>query len=248
MFQIDNRMLYIILAVLVIFSLGSYLQNPENLVNLILTIPAVLIAITFHEFAHAFAADKLGDDTPKRQGRLTLNPLAHLDPIGSILLLFARFGWGKPVEINTRNFTRKISQSAGEAIVSIAGPVMNIFLAFVFTMIYCAILKFAPYDFLVSNIGNVILSLVSITAIINVGLGVFNLLPIPPLDGSKILRHFLPYSAKEWFDRNGYVFYVVFIVIWITGIAGHIISPVIDWVMQGILWICSQILGITTLF
>lgn len=248
MFQIDNRIFYIILAVLIIFSLGSYLQNPTNLMNLVLTIPAVLIAITFHEFAHAFAADKLGDDTPKRQGRLTLNPLAHLDPIGSILLLFARFGWGKPVEINTRNFTRKISQSAGEAIVSIAGPLMNILIAFVFSMIYCAILKFAPYNFLVSNVGTVIRSLVSITAIINVGLGVFNLIPLPPLDGSKILRHFLPYSAKEWLDRNGYIFYIIFIAIWITGIAGYIISPVIDWVMNGILWLCAQIFGIGILF
>ena len=135
MFRFDNRIFYIIIGILIIFSLASYLQNPASLMNLILTIPAVLIAITFHEFAHAFAADKLGDDTPRRQGRLTLNPLAHLDPIGSILLLFAGFGWGKPVEIDSRNFTRKISQSAGDAIVSIAGPLMNIILAFVFTLI-----------------------------------------------------------------------------------------------------------------
>ena len=244
MFRFDNWIFYIIIGILIIFSLASYLQNPASLMNLILTIPAVLIAITFHEFAHAFAADKLGDDTPRRQGRLTLNPLAHLDPIGSILLLFAGFGWGKPVEIDSRNFTRKISQSAGDAIVSIAGPLMNIILAFVFTLIDCIIIKFAPYNFLVSNVGLVIRSLISITAVINVGLGIFNLIPLPPLDGSKILRHFLPYNAKVWMDRNGHIFYIVFIAIWITGIAGWIISPIINATYSGILWLCSHLLGI----
>ena len=107
-FTFDRRMLYVIMAILIIMMLGRYLSNPAELLNLLLTVPGVLIAITFHEYAHAFAADKLGDDTPRRQGRLTLNPLAHLDPIGSIMLLFAGFGWGKPVEVSPRNFNRKI--------------------------------------------------------------------------------------------------------------------------------------------
>ncbi len=233
-FGMDRRTLYIIMAILVIMSLGRYLNDTNALLNLVLTLPAVLIAITFHEYAHAFAADRLGDDTPRRQGRLSLNPLAHLDPIGSIMLVFAGFGWGKPVEIEPRNFKRNISMTAGEAIVSIAGPAMNLLLAIVFSILLFAIAKFAPL-FGMTQVGSIILSLIQITIIINVGLGVFNLIPLPPLDGSKILNHFLPYNAKEWFARYSQIFYIVFVVLWITGLAGTIISPIIDLVYQGII-------------
>lgn len=232
-FGMDKRTLYIVMAVLVLMSLGRYINNTNELLNLVLTLPAVLIAITFHEFAHAFAADKLGDDTPRRQGRLNLNPLSHLDPVGSIMLVFAGFGWGKPVEINPRNFNRTVTMSAGEAIVSIAGPAMNFILAIVFSIIYFAIAKFAPM-FIFTQIGAIVFTLLQMTIIINVGLGVFNLIPLPPLDGSKVLNHFLPYNAKQWFLRYSQVFYIIFVVLWITGIAGNIISPIIGWVYQGI--------------
>ena len=239
----DKKTLYIIMAVLVIMSFGRYLSNPESLASLVLSIPAVLIAKTFHEFAHAFVADKLGDDTPRREGRLTLNPIAHLDPIGSIMLVFAGFGWGKPVSINPRNFNRKLSMSAGEAIVSVAGPAMNLVLAIVFTIIMCLILKFAP-AFVFSQIGNIIIVLIQETIIINVGLGIFNLIPLPPLDGSKILNHFLPYNAKEWFERNSQIFYIIFMFLWITGIMGSIISPIISAVYNGITDIIASLFGI----
>lgn len=242
-FGMDRRTLYIIMAVLVIASLGRYLTNTNALLSLVLTLPAVLIAITFHEYAHAFAADKLGDDTPRRQGRLSLNPLAHLDPIGSIMLVFAGFGWGKPVEINPRSFNRTISMSAGEAIVSIAGPLMNFILAILFSIIYFAIIKFAP-AFGFTQIGAILLALLQITISINIGLGVFNLIPLPPLDGSKVLNHFLPYNAKEWFARYSQVFYIIFVVLWITGIAGSIISPLINWVYSGITNFVALLFGI----
>ena len=132
----DKKYLYIAMAIMIIWGLSGYLNNTASLINLLLTIPGVLIAITFHEFAHAFAADKLGDDTPRLQGRLSLNPLAHLDPIGSLMLLFARVGWGKPVQINPTNFNRTISMSKGEAIVSAAGPIMNFILAIIFCVVY----------------------------------------------------------------------------------------------------------------
>ncbi|MBP3255071.1 MAG: site-2 protease family protein [Clostridia bacterium] len=231
------------MAILVIISIGRYISSPESLISLLLTIPAMLIAITFHEFAHAFAADKLGDDTPRRQGRLNLNPLSHLDPIGSIMLVFAGFGWGKPVEINPRNFNKKISMSAGEAIVSFAGPLMNFILAIVFTIIMCLILKFAP-AFAISKIGMIIVLLVQQTVIINIGLGIFNLIPLPPLDGSKILIHFLPYKAKDWFERNSYIFYIVFMALWFTGIMGSIISPVINVIYNGITGGIGSLFGI----
>ncbi len=147
---IDKRMIYVVMAIMLISGLFSYLTDLNSILNLLYTIPGILIAITFHEFAHAFAADKLGDDTPRNQGRLTLNPLGHLDPIGSIMLLFAGFGWGKPVEVNPRNYDRRFSMDKADAIVSIAGPLMNFFLAIIFTIIYCEIYKFANEVFILS--------------------------------------------------------------------------------------------------
>ena len=107
MFNFDKRVWYIVIAIIAIRFLLPYLTNTNALLSLLISLPAVLIAITFHEYAHAFAADKLGDDTPRQQGRLNLNPLSHIDPIGFIMLIFAGFGWGKPVQINPRNFNDK---------------------------------------------------------------------------------------------------------------------------------------------
>ena len=117
---LDKRIIYIILGVMIVSQIYGYISTPDRLISLLIAIPSVLIAITFHEYAHAFTADKLGDDTPRMQGRLTLNPLAHLDPVGSFLLLFAGFGWGKPVEVNPRNYNRKMSMEKADALVSIA--------------------------------------------------------------------------------------------------------------------------------
>lgn len=243
-FSFDKRIIYIIIGIMVLSTVVNYATNPGALLSLVLTIPGVLIAITFHEFAHAFAADKLGDDTARREGRLSLNPIDHLDPVGSLLLLFAGFGWGKPVNVNPRNYTRKISMEVGEAIVSFAGPLMNIILAFIFSLIYCAIYKFAGISFMMSTVGNVVMLLLSITISINIGLGIFNLIPLPPLDGSKIIMPFLPFNAKQWFLNNEKIFYIIFVIIWITGIAGIIISPIINWISTGIIGLASLIFGI----
>jgi Zn-dependent protease len=226
---IDKRFIYIILAIVAVYSIIGLLSNPAQLLLLLYSIPGVLIAITFHEYAHAFAADKLGDDTPRLQGRLSLNPLAHLDPVGSLMLLFVRFGWGKPVQINPRNFNRTISMSAGEAIVSAAGPIMNFILAIVFCIIYWVIVKFAG-AFVATQVGGIILTIIMSTVVINIGLGIFNLIPIPPLDGSKILKNFLPYKAKVWMESNSQLFYIIFLVLWFLGILSSIISPIIGWV------------------
>ena len=113
----------------------------------------------------------------------------------------------------------------GEALVSIAGPVMNFLLAIIFAIIYYGIYKFAGISFLMSTMGGIIMSLISATVSINVGLGLFNLIPLPPLDGSKVIMPFLPYKAKEFFVNNEQIFYIVFIVLWITGLTSYIISP-----------------------
>lgn len=243
-FSFDKRIVYIIIAIMILSTVVNYTTNTGALFSLLLSIPGVLIAITFHEFAHGYAAYKLGDNTAKNEGRLSLNPLDHLDPIGSLMLLFAGFGWGKPVHVNPRNYTRKISMEQGEAIVSIAGPLMNILLALVFTLIYCAIYKFAGVSFITSTTGGIIMLLISATISINIGLGVFNLIPLPPLDGSKVIMPFLPYKAKQWFVNNEQIFYIIFVVIWITGIAGMIISPAINVVSTGILNLGKLIFGI----
>lgn len=243
-FSFDKRIVYVIIAVMVITTVADYITNPSALFALLASIPGVLIAITFHEFAHGYAAYKLGDNTAKIEGRLSLNPLDHLDPIGCLLLLFAGFGWGKPVHVNPSNYTRKMSMEKGEAIVSLAGPLMNFILAIIFTLIYFAIYKFAGLGFIYSTTGRIIMLLISATISINIGLGVFNLIPLPPLDGSKIIMPFLPYNAKQWFRNNEYIFYIVFVVIWVTGIAGRIISPVIELIATGIMTLGSMIFGL----
>ena len=241
---IDRRMIYIVMVIMLISGLASYLTDVNNLLGLLLSIPGILIAITFHEFAHAYAADKLGDDTPRSQGRLTLNPLGHLDPIGTVMLLFARVGWGKPVEVNPRNYDRRFSMDKADSIVSIAGPLMNFFLAIVLTMVYCLIYKVAGITFLHSQIGTIIMLMINIAISINIGLGVFNLIPLPPLDGSKVIKPFLSFNAKEWFESNEKIFEMIFVALWIFGILGKVISPVISIITEGILKLGFAIFGI----
>ena len=241
-FGIDKKTLYIIIGILVAISLLSY--GTDGIIGILLSIPAVLIAITVHEFGHAFTAYKLGDDTPLRQGRLSLNPFDHVDPLGLAMLLFAHIGWGKPVQIDPRNYNRNISVEKADAIVSFAGPLMNFITAIIFTLIYCLIIKFANVSFYLSTIGTIVMSIVSYTITMNVGLGVFNLIPLPPLDGSKIFLPILPYNAKQWFMEREKLFYIIFLIIWITGIAGRLISPIIGSITDAILNFGMSIFGL----
>ncbi len=241
-FNFDRKTLYIIIGILVVMSLASY--GAGGIFNLILSIPAVLLAITVHEFGHAFAAYKLGDDTPLRQGRLSLNPMDHVDPLGIAMLLFAHIGWGKPVQVNPRNYNRNITVEKADAIVSFAGPLMNFITAIIFALIYCALIKFAGVAFLTSNIGFIILSMVGSIVTMDIGLGVFNMIPLPPLDGSKIFLPILPHNAKFWFIQHEQTFYFVFIIIWITGIAGSIISPIISQITEWILGFAMTVFGL----
>ena len=242
-FSLDKRMIYIIIAVMVISTIMRYLTDTGALFSLLVSVPGVLLAITFHEFAHGFAAYQLGDNTAKNEGRLSLNPMDHLDPIGTLMLLVAGFGWGKPVNVNPTNYTRKISMEKGEAIVSVAGPLTNIILAFLLACIYGAMIKFANVQFLWSTVGQIIQSMIEAAIAINVGLGVFNLIPLPPLDGSKIIMPFLPYNAKQWFRNNEQIFYIIFVVIWITDIASLLISPAIHAIKSGIMALAGTIFG-----
>ena len=238
---IDRRLIFLIIALMLFSSFMTLFSRENGLLSFVITIPGILIAITFHEFAHAFAADRLGDDTPRRQGRLNLNPFKHLDLFGTIMLVFAGFGWGKPVEINPRNFNRDISLSKAEAIVAAAGPIMNLIIAVVFEIILCLVVKFAPGFNVIggtiwtsNEVWGIVASIVGGVVSINIGLGIFNLIPLPPLDGSKILSGFLPYNARNWLDSHSQIFEIIFVALWIVGILGLIISPIISIVNNGL--------------
>lgn len=185
--------------------------------DLLLSLPAVLWAITFHEFCHGYAAYRLGDPTAARMGRLTLNPLAHLDPVGALMLLVFRFGWAKPVPIEPRHFR---FPKRDIIIVSLAGSAGNFL-----TALACGLLvKVFPGPFItIPALGRFIVLMV----LINLGLGVFNLIPIPPLDGSKILYVLLPPSWLRgffWLERYG--FFVLMILL-VLGVVQSVMSPII---------------------
>ncbi len=171
-----------------------------NLLPSIITISVFIIALTVHEFSHALCAYLLGDPTAKRLGRLTLNPLAHIDPVGLILLILIRFGWAKPVPFNPQNFTYPRIYSI---LVGIAGPISNLLLA----IISIIALHHLPLNTLA-------IQFFQSMVWINVMLGLFNLIPIPPLDGSHFLRALLPKSLLPYyyhFERYSFIFLIILI-------------------------------------
>ena len=183
----------------------------------ILSIPAVLWAISFHEFCHGYAAKLLGDPTAEMQGRLTLNPLEHFDPVGCLMLLFAGFGWAKPVPVNTRYF-KNVRRDM--FIVSIAGIIGNLLTAFIFGLI----LHFFPLRVL----GGAAVDFVKVMILMNIGLAAFNILPIPPLDGSKILYGFIPFEwLKFYYFLERYGFFILLILV-LTRSIGILMYPVRD--------------------
>ncbi len=188
-----------------------------RLAELLLSLPAVLWAITFHEFCHGYAAYRLGDPTAMRSGRLTLNPLAHLDPIGALMLLIARFGWAKPVPIDPRYFR---NPRRDMVIVSMAGAAGNIATAFGVGILMrilprAILMNYAALNFLV------------LMVFINLGLAVFNLLPIPPLDGSKVLYVFLPPRWMEAFYHLERFGMPILMILVIFGVVQRVMTPVV---------------------
>ncbi len=161
--------------------------------DLLISIPAVLICITIHEFAHGYIAYLLGDKTALNQGRLTLNPIAHIDPIGFFCLIFFRFGWAKPIPVSSYGLS---NPKRDLALIALAGPLSNILLSLV-CMIIMRILSMFLGVPLVGDVIAAFITFFNLTAIISTGLAVFNLLPIPPLDGYKIIYNFLPNSFKN---------------------------------------------------
>ena len=187
-----------------------------DIASMIYRVPALLFAITIHEYAHAAVADSEGDPTARFMGRLTFNPMAHMDPIGALLLITTGFGWARPVTVNPTNFRHgKTSRLK----VAFAGPAANLFLTFLTCVVFTLMAKFRMLSPTVSHF---LMSMIWI----NVWFAFFNLIPIPPLDGSQILEEFLPYN-KLWDYRNivdRYGFFILIALVFM-GVTNAIIKP-----------------------
>ncbi len=215
---------------------------------IIFAIPALLIASSVHEFSHAWAAYKLGDYTAKMEGRLTLNPLAHIDPIGALMMIVARIGWSKPVPINEYNFKNRIT---GTALTALAGPASNIILAFLLSII----LKLFYSDFVstifqngvfnsitVTSASNVIPSILLVLIFVNISLGVFNLIPIPPLDGHKIFRAIIPASLRYYWEAlEKYGIWIIIILFFPLSPLAYITGSFLAFAISGILTVFLRI-------
>lgn len=192
-----------------------------SLTDMIISLPAILIALTFHEYAHGRVADMLGDDTPYYQGRLTLNPLPHIDWVGFLMLILAGFGWAKPVQVNPLKF-RNITMKKGMLLVSLAGPLMNLFLAFIGMVLYRLIEPSGLTEW-----GRITLTLLQPLIVINLVLAAFNLIPIPPLDGSKILAGILPDSGASVIYNLERFGPILLLILVFTHTASYIFMPVV---------------------
>ena len=197
------------------------------LTDMLLSVIPALICITLHELAHGWVAFRLGDNTAKNAGRLTLNPIRHIDPLGAVMMVALGFGWAKPVPVNMRNFR---NPRAGMAITAAAGPLCNLVITVVLLFVYGLI--FLPLSRAGTTLAEVVLDTVYITARLSLSLAVFNVLPISPLDGSKILFSFLSdeqYSRLMRYERYGMI--LLLVLVW-TGVLGNPLSAVTGWLFE----------------
>ena len=176
------------------------------LTDLLLSIIPALVCITLHELAHGYVAYRLGDDTAKRAGRLTLNPLKHIDIMGLAMMVIFKFGWAKPVPVNMWKFK---NPKKGMAICAAAGPAANVLIAIICLFIYGILLRMGPT---IGKVGNYVAEMLIITAYLSTALAIFNIIPVPPLDGSKVLYSFVSdraYAKLMYYERYGMIVLVV---------------------------------------
>lgn len=190
------------------------------LINTLTIMPGLLVAISFHELAHGYMAYILGDNTAKARGRLTLDPLAHIDPIGFLMLIFAGFGWAKPVPVDYRNLKNR---KRDVILVSLAGSGMNFILAFLSAILLALSMRL--------GFSSIISKIIFYGMQYNLVLGIFNLIPVPPLDGSKVLASLLPIKYEMKFYEYERYFYFALILLLITGGFSKILMPPLNWAM-----------------
>lgn len=200
----------------------------QNVIYVFMRLAIVLFAICVHETAHGFAAYKLGDPTAKYDGRLSLNPLKHIDPIGALCMFFFGFGWAKPVMINP-NYFKKLKRDS--ALTALAGPVSNLILAYIATLLYVHVLPLVPNPYFAM--------FVRLFLFINIGLAIFNLIPVPPLDGSKIFLSLLPhriYYEIMRYERYGFIVLAVALYL-------KVLDPILSIGANGIIWLLLLLSG-----
>ena len=217
------------------FMIGRLFDLRTLLINAVIT----LIALTLHELAHGWVSGKLGDPTPKREGRMTLNPLAHLDLVGTLLMIFTGFGWAKPVMVNPMYYKDK---KKGMALVGIAGPIMNILLAFVGMIIYLgtAIAVLNAGGSMNGAFMSTFSYAMNLFAIRNLSFAVFNLIPIPPLDGSRVISMFLPDSAYYKLMSFERYSFILIIVLSVLGVFDSIIGTGVTMLYNGIVQVIAH--------
>lgn len=202
-------------------SFASRFANPQYWLSLLYSIPAVLIALSFHEYAHAWVANWCGDATARSRDRMSLDPLKHLDPVGTICLLLFGFGWAKPVPVNPRNFRHP---RRDEVLVSLAGIVMNFILSFIAYGVLILVSAHWPNDIFIRIMQPIVT--------LNIALGIFNLIPIPPLDGFHVIGVLFPRQAQKFSAAVGRYGMIILILLMFTGIIGLVLNGFTNWLLS----------------
>jgi Zn-dependent protease len=220
----------IVIGAMVVLNMldGNFSNFPQWIYQQLLLLPGIIIGLSFHEFAHGIVSYKLGDPTPKVQGRLTLNPMAHIDPIGFLCLFFAGFGWGIPVEIDPRYYKHR---RRDELMVSLAGVLMNLLIAILFMVVIRLLFSLTP-TFAVSSVGSIVFEIVRNVVLINLVLMVFNLIPVPPLDGFGIITEIFNLRRFSWYEtvyQNG-IFILLALILF--NVTDRILTPLVNGAWQ----------------